>query len=67
MEGMHELFAVCGIGVIGYIGSTVLVEIEKPHLAKFLDVIVFIAGMGIAIKVWMEGVDFVQHTFNTGW
>lgn len=62
--GATEVFTVVAVGVVGHIGSVVLEKAGKEGLSKTLDVVIYVAGMIVAIKFWREGVEFVEKIFG---
>lgn len=64
VEGATEVSMIVGVGIVGYIGSVVLEKAGKEGLSKTLDIVVYVAGMMIALKFWQKGVQFVETVFN---
>jgi len=64
VEIPRELLAVAGLGVIGFIGETILVELGRKPLAVFWSVILSIAAGVISIKYFMDGTERIAHVFG---
>lgn len=63
-DGLQEIYAVLGLGVISFIGSAALKDAGKPSLATVLDIITTVSGAVIAMKAFKEGAEYVENVFH---
>ncbi|MBD0381267.1 hypothetical protein [Paenibacillus sedimenti] len=67
IEGIpHELLAVFGMGVIGFVGSTVLLELKQPNMIIGWNIILSLAAAVVTLKyVWdkTRAIGAIFHVF----
>lgn len=60
----HELIALAGMGVVGFIGSTVLLELKQPNLNTFWNIILSIAATVIGMKYFFDKTRAIGAIFH---
>lgn len=63
----HELLAIGGLGVIGYLGSEVLKEMGQKVASVGWSVVVYVAAGIVSIKFFYEGTKAIGAIFNVSW
>lgn len=63
----HELWAIAGLGVIGYLGSTVLTEMGQKVASVGWSVVIYVAAGIVSMKFFYEGTKAIGAIFNVSW
>lgn len=60
----HELLAVAGIGVIGFIGNVVLLELKQPNVNTFWNIILAIASAIVGLRFFFDKTRAIGAIFH---
>jgi hypothetical protein len=63
----HELWAVAGLGVIGYIGNSVLLQVGQKALSDIWSIILTVAGSIIGVKFFIDGTKAIGTIIQIHW
>lgn len=64
VEGVHEVMVIVGLGVICFVGSTILNKVGQPELSKLLDILGIVSGVFVILELFEDVKHEVERVFG---